>query len=134
MKHETVTVYAVSSGEYSDYGIEAVFSTKENAKSYIGDRSCCDIEEWVLDAWVPKADAAWEVDMTLEGDVVKVKKLSHADDSYLRYWPPAPFAPPNAPHMLYMKMWADDENGAVKIANERRIAFLLKRDAEGGAS
>lgn len=50
------TVYAVSTGEYSDYGIECIFSTKEKAQEYIkltneyssrGDFN--DIEEFELD-------------------------------------------------------------------------------------
>ena len=52
------TVYVVTSGEYSDYGIDGVFSTKELAAKYIREYNECynnsgrfnDVEEWVLDA------------------------------------------------------------------------------------
>lgn len=52
---ENTVVYAVSSGEYSDYGIRAIFSTEEKAQAYCdrqnkfqrwGDHR---IEEYVLD-------------------------------------------------------------------------------------
>lgn len=50
-------VYIVTSGSYSDYGIVAVFSTKEKAEAFIEQRrqtECYDhddneIEEWTLD-------------------------------------------------------------------------------------
>lgn len=47
-------IYAVTSGEYSDYGIEGVFSTRSLAEGFIEkqdeeDRRSFDIAEWVLD-------------------------------------------------------------------------------------
>jgi hypothetical protein len=43
-------VYAVSSGDYSDYRIDAVYSTKERAEAFInGATTTYDIEEWELD-------------------------------------------------------------------------------------
>lgn len=46
-------VYIVTSGTYSDYGIEAIFSTEELAKEYIdihGDYDDRSIETWDLDS------------------------------------------------------------------------------------
>jgi hypothetical protein len=43
-------VYLVTSGSYSDYGVEAVFSTRELAKEWInGSKGDYDIEEYDLD-------------------------------------------------------------------------------------
>lgn len=46
-------IFIVTSGEYSGYGIEAVFSTEELAKKFIGSfsntYSNMEIEEWKLD-------------------------------------------------------------------------------------
>ena len=43
------TVYIVTSGCYSDYSIDAVFSTREAAEAYIGTKTNRDIEEWQVD-------------------------------------------------------------------------------------
>lgn len=50
-------VYIVTSGEYSDYGIEACFSTKKKAQEYVNNAKKLhskyyyqDIEEWDLDS------------------------------------------------------------------------------------
>lgn len=48
-------VYAISSGSYSDYGINGMFTTREKAQEYI-DKSVCKeelrIEEYILDELV----------------------------------------------------------------------------------
>ncbi len=50
------TIYVVTSGSYSDYGIRAIFSTKEKAEHYVSLSKETDpdephgIEEWTLDA------------------------------------------------------------------------------------
>lgn len=47
-------IYIVTSGEYSDYMIEAVFSTKEKAYEYVDQRgSDFRIEEFPIDSYVP---------------------------------------------------------------------------------
>lgn len=48
-------VYVVTSGEYSSYGIDAIFSTRELAQKFIDDSnynkySAVNIEEWELDS------------------------------------------------------------------------------------
>lgn len=48
------TVYVVTDGSYSDYGIKAIFSTKELAEEYQDAGKFDDIEEWELDAEVGK--------------------------------------------------------------------------------
>lgn len=50
-----MTIYAVSSGEYSDWTIEAVFSTREKAEQFKqdyfgGSYDCVDIWEWDIDS------------------------------------------------------------------------------------
>ena len=80
-----MTIYAVSSGTYSDYGIRALFSTKEKAEEYIAKHTdtinpkltdcydAYDIEEWELDEeyTVPVFATEWTVDLDLEtGNIV----------------------------------------------------------------
>lgn len=53
-------VYVVTSGSYSDYGIDAIFSTKELAETYasrMDSKSSYpghNIEEWQIDAGLPR--------------------------------------------------------------------------------
>lgn len=50
-KKDTKTVYVVTDGEYSDYGIEALFSDYSTAEKYCACHNlrCPDIEEWKID-------------------------------------------------------------------------------------
>lgn len=43
-------IYIVTDGVYSDYHIEAVFTTRENAERYAAIHSCSYIEEYEADA------------------------------------------------------------------------------------
>ena len=61
-------VYIVTSGEYSDYSIHAVFSTREKAEEYIahnGDFSdSYKIEEYVMDGEQPdRSEQLYERDI-----------------------------------------------------------------------
>ena len=49
------TVYVVTEGTYSDYGIEALFSTEEKAKAFVAKHeynSDRRVEEYTLDEWI----------------------------------------------------------------------------------
>ena len=55
-------IYIVSSGSYSDYYIEAVFSTREKAKEYIDHKGLgFEIEEHEMDEPFDKGVKLWEV-------------------------------------------------------------------------
>lgn len=53
-------VYVVTSGSYSDYGIDAIFSVKEDAEKYaeLMDKNYKyvnhNVEEWAIDAGLPR--------------------------------------------------------------------------------
>jgi hypothetical protein len=68
-----VTVYLVTSGEYSDYHIDAVFSTRELAETYIEASKGMpyadypQIEEWAVNAEAGKvAREAWTANILLD--------------------------------------------------------------------
>lgn len=46
----SATIYVVTDGEYSDYHICGVFSTKVKAEKYCADTREGGVEEWLLDA------------------------------------------------------------------------------------
>lgn len=60
-------IYIVTSGEYSDYGIEAVFTTKEKAVDYVEQHGTrYNIEEYNLDEEVEKKTQLWCIEFCVE--------------------------------------------------------------------
>lgn len=60
-------IYIVTSGYYSDYSINAVFSTKEKAKEYVQQRGTeFSIEIFDLDEEVKKETKIWSVKMRFD--------------------------------------------------------------------
>lgn len=129
------TIYVVTSGSYSDYGIEAMFSTKENADLYIGDRERdgwdgVNVEEYELDAGmdvVRRGIKDYTVDMNRAGEVIDEVRESWpssevVDVGYYRdeqwHWRPA-----------LIDTWkfvirCESKEQAIKVANERRTRLL----------
>lgn len=126
-------LYAVNSGSYSEYRIDGIFSSRENAEKYMSAfpkqsyGSYNDIEEWTLDQWISEIDRGllpFIVRMYKNGDVIEIMQREfYGDDQSRVHWmdtahwkPPMPWA--------NFSVWASDQAHAVKIANERRIADL----------
>lgn len=60
-------IYIVTSGEYSDYEIEAVFTTKEKAVEYVEQNGTrYNIEEYNLDEEVEKKTQLWSIEFCVE--------------------------------------------------------------------
>lgn len=60
-------IYIVTSGEYSDYGIDAVFTTKEKAVDYVEQHGTdYNIEEYNLDEEVEKKTQLWYIVFCVE--------------------------------------------------------------------
>jgi hypothetical protein len=118
------TVYVVTSGEYSSYGIDAVFSTREAAEFYKSRRPGCEIEDYEIDPGIDEARQGhfgWYVFMRRNGDTQSV----HGG------WPhPAdPTDPPAInsyirPPALRAYVIAKDKTHAVKIVNEIRARMI----------
>jgi len=113
-------IFVVTSGQYSDYGIAGIYSSKEKAeeakKLFNADNG---IAEWELDA-VPKHEKGtyyWSVEMDKEGNTqnVELQDASHAN----KKWDWSPYGDAEK-KLVYFGVWAKDENHAVKIANEKR--------------
>ena len=120
-------VYIVTEGNYSDYDIVAVFSTKKKAKEflkkyeevypYIDVR----IEEYPVDVPVEKC-FGYVVVMKKNGDVVRTEKTYDTEFGFRGF------------HFLSGDLvWAvntDDEKKAIKVVNEKR-AIILAHNAWG---
>ena len=96
------TVYAVSSGSYSDYRVNALFSSKEKAKEFIEvmqkDNPYSDyngIEEYQLDPptvdLIKRGYSVWNVLMLRDGEVERTRKTDNdkydvEDVGHCRIW------------------------------------------------
>jgi hypothetical protein len=138
------TIYAVSSGSYSDYSVCGVFSSKENAEIFmrsIPDKKYNDIEEYTLDPIAPEARAgmvAYRVVMRRDGQTVEAEPYWQAPSPGEIEWRTRRFDHewdmvqmrtikaewvdlPKGEWEFATSMWARDADHAIKIANERRI-------------
>ena len=139
-------VYLVTKGDYSDYRIEAVFSTKEKAEEYV--RIYCPegtTEEYSVDDesiynGFPHGLATWWVTMAEDGRIDKtyhlgVPRIDWAYDTWrfirhrtdeiqsgLKCYINA--QPTYGPWMLDMTVLARDEKHAIKIVNEKRAQLI----------
>lgn len=112
-------VYIVTSGEYSDYHIDAVFSTELRAKEYIQQHgSDHTIEALTVDEEIKKENKLWEVDMTYDGFAIVSCTLPwgrYQKDTfciYDRY---------DESRVLTQYIEADCMDRAIKIASERIV-------------
>lgn len=139
-----VKIYAVNSGCYSDFRINGLFSTRENAEAYMrafpnaGYDGYNEIDEYDVDEGVSEVRqglVVWVVDMMRDGDTISVKKWDSMDECAEKpKWSDRRYDRDVNEIQLYewvrFYLWARDEAHAVKIANERRIMELAQRSAK----
>ena len=124
-------IYIVTSGEYSDYGINAVFSTMKRAQEYRQQHGTgFSIEVFDIDEEVKKETKIWRVVMRF--DNFKVSECaaglwgngwgSHMKDTfeYLLDWAEIGYI------RLYLE--ADCMDRAIKIASERIAQIKANKD------
>ena len=118
-------IYIVTSGEYSDYSIDAVFTTKEKAVEYVEQHGTdYNIEKYNLDEEVEKKTQLWYIDFGVESgklseacptsyDINKVVDTCCIFDTF-----------GYRKNELYIRFYidADSMDRAVKIARERFAA------------
>ena len=120
-------MYVVTSGQYSDYGINGVFDSKELAELWVNtfkDSSydSFNIEEWDLNPHIKeikKGCKPYFIRMDKMGNVIEVRiadstygfgdTLSFSFDVRLN---------------LYMNLFAKDEKHAIKICNDKRAELI----------
>lgn len=131
-------VYAVNSGSYSDYQVDAIFSTREKAQEFmtaVPDSDYNAIEEYELDPGtadlIARGYSIFVVHMLRDGTTERV--FHHDLDTYgvgnighsiwRRSTVPA-YEGKNIPDVLVSLVWAKTEQEAVKIANEHRAQMI----------
>lgn len=106
-------VYIVTSGDYDDYNIDEVFSTKEKAEEYIeyfGDDYR--IEEYNLDNPVEHKENIWKVDFKLDGYELNKCVVNNYDkvDSVWLCW---------SGKFICFNIMSNCKTKAIEIAKER---------------
>jgi len=131
-------VYAVTSGAYSDYRINAIFSSKQRAQEFmdaIPNNGYNGIEEYEIDPdtadLIRRWYHIWEVLMLRNGDVERAWKLDICPYTVTsighRIWQRSQsllFAGKNVPDCLDSTVWAKTEKQAIKIVNEQRTQLI----------
>ena len=123
------TIYAVSTGEYSDYRVVALFTTEELAQKFIDSfvnntyTEFNKIEEYILNPHIKDLAAGrkpYELRMNINGEI---QNIEHSDTAF-------GFDGLAQVSFTYDKQWmnfrgfAKDENHAIKIANEKRVQII----------
>jgi hypothetical protein len=120
-------IYVVTTGEYSDYRLDSMYTKRELAQKYIDKFHSCleepvDIVEWTLDEMKQTINSNYnifDVVMKKDGEVEKVEidnmKLEEfkADDIWF-----------DGLDNIHCKVKAKSEKHAIKIVNEKRAQLI----------
>ncbi|KKK61798.1 hypothetical protein LCGC14_3010720 [marine sediment metagenome] len=112
-------IYIVTSGAYSDYGIDAVFSRRELAEEFSGLKEDSVVEEWDIDH--PKK--GWSLTVVRMGKRGGVKDIWH--EVLSRFYLPG-FQTFDVNSNLVWAVGTQDEKRAVKVVNEKRAQILAQ--------
>lgn len=136
------TVYAVSHGCYSNYSVAAIFTTKEKAQAFIDSlpqyTDFNDIEEYSLDPHDKEIRAGLRLRRVVMHKSGNVNEVELCDSPYCinfgnepLKWADRLYGETVEPWASFY-VWSRDDKHAVKVANERRIAFLSQTAAPAG--
>ena len=128
-------IYIVTSGEYSDYGINAVFSSRELAEKYIELQTRVGywyfevprIEEYTLDELpiYPKEKSHYRVSLELRtGNLLDIDLTNLDSDKVLNF---IVVNRSKKEDEIWVYCWAKDEEHAKKIAYDTRTKVLAER-------
>ena len=114
---EKKEVYVVTRGWYSDYSIEAVFSSEKKAQLLVNILDDARIETYEIDSVeIKEGHRCYIVRMKKDGTVVDVyQSRTSIDDIAVSF---------DLHKNLWSFQFAKDEEHAIKIANERRAQII----------
>jgi hypothetical protein len=123
-----MTIYLVSDGEYSDYTVLGLYSTKEKAEEARALYAANYIEEFELDYLPPHppGELLWRVYMLDNGDVTDVNQGSPSE-KFVPFESNRFFLTSDYPKTVgrMLALWARDKEHAIKIASEKRREMLV---------
>ena len=132
-------IWVIEDGDYSDYKVVGVYSTRENAETALAAMAVTrtynppTIEEWKMDPGIEEMYAGLSrisVSMKRDGSTIEVQHVTAIEESFEDF-PGGPYEPgryakdyvPGEKRIRYT-VWARDEQHAVKIANEYRAQAI----------
>ena len=115
-------IYIVTEGEYSDYGIEGVYTKKELAEEAVAGCPNSEIEEWEADIIVPHPVGRhlWSVVMLPGRKVDSCTRMNDGDKR--RCTDGEPWR--RSDRSIKFIHWATDEKHAIKIASEKLTVLM----------
>lgn len=124
-----VKCYLVSSGEYSDYEVHRVFSTKELAEEWVGDRgveghSRYRVEEHLFDDMSGKEKNKISTILVVMDRGGTVHRTSKEFGGESRIYIRGGWQQPSVASTMEVEILTTDESTAIKAANEIRIRLL----------
>jgi hypothetical protein len=127
------SVWVIEGGEYSDYRVSGIYSTKHNAQlafnTGLGSYEM-EINEWPLDVnidLIKKKYHPFRVEIPIKADANALTKVFTTSPDYAN--DPEISEIYRKPNFLHTHMWAKDEKHAIKIASERRRIWILDHDS-----
>ena len=125
-------VYVVTSGEYSDYRIDCIFRTKEEADTWVSNRwepSRYEINEWKFDAVNPEGLSGFSVFLHMgDGSVESGWENDYHEGpaNVSVRWEKKSYSWSKPEHSsLWVRCLAKDRAHAIKIASEYRRMILV---------
>ena len=118
-------IYIVTSGEYSDYFINAVFSTKEKAEEYIQQHGTdYRIEEYVVDEEIKKENKLWHIAFDIKNNNLQSAHSHTMNDFNIKYRDTCQlqYSVSNGLSIVF-SLEADTMDRAIKVAKERYFAI-----------
>ena len=131
-------IYIVTSGSYSDYNIQGVFSTHKKAEKVANAYSDCNIEEWDVDTLFSiarKGLVRFYINMERDGEVLssgkcgspynaeeEIETTAEVEQEYTHTYGYV------EPAHLHVKCWARNEKHAIKIASEHLAMTIARGD------
>lgn len=110
-------IYVITSGEYSDYQVNAVYSTKELAEDFIqhnGNKYC--IEEYDLDKPIIREKKLWRIEINSDRNEIICANISE-------YQEPEDTCVRNYMNIITFIVGSETIDKAKKIARERYVAI-----------
>lgn len=123
---ETKKVYIVTAGEYSEYHISAVFSTKEKAEEYmdtVGSDFC--IEEYSIDKPIKHEVSIWSIMMDIcSKEVLNIHYYGVNEKDTIEFMPSTSFRN----ECIIFTVESDSKEKAIKIVSDRFGAVVANEN------
>jgi len=128
------SIWGVSSGSYSDYSVEALFSSEEKAQKFLDEYSKFEpdarLEAFDYDPEPPVAIEVIVVHIDMEGNVLRVSGPRWVREGAVGFVGYGLADVWRGPRVLIWVVPTTDKERAIKVANEKR-AIILANEAWG---